>query len=346
MIARKKPIEETKIKEKELFIKPVDESSVKENKAPQHIGHHFRKIRDRKHYTLEEVSEVLRIGGRYLAAIEEGNAELLPERVYALGFVRAYAQFLGENPTRCVELFKKQILLENKDLNLNLPEALRKSTAPNKLYLIVSVAIAFSVLLLWLLINSFSKEKQRVSDFTPTNKTLLQPEKSDSAQAEVKNSSQENFAEEAPLSPMTVPSEVNKSNKVAENLVLKMSPETTLETVIVPTPKETIERSLESGPVVRSGVKNTNTSIKLMCIEETWVQIKEAQGNIIFVKTMLPGETFDVPQKEGLLLFIGNAGGVNAIIGNNPPKPLGEKGEVKHHILLDAESLLSYLNAR
>jgi cytoskeleton protein RodZ len=310
MIAKKKSIEKIKIKEKEVFIKPADESpSVKENKALQHVGHHFRKIRDRKHYSLEEVSEVLRIGGRYLAAIEEGNAELLPERVYALGFVRAYAQFLGENPTKCVELFKKQILLENKDLNLNLPEALRKSTAPNKLYLIVSIAIAFSVLLLWLLINSFSKEKQEALDLTPTNKTLLQPEKSDSPQTGVKNSSQESFADEAPLLPAAASVETNKINKPAEDLGLKMSHETSLETVVAPPPKEIVERSLERAPIVKSGMQNKNTNIKLMCIEETWVQIKEAQGNIIFVKTMLPGETFDVPQKEGLLLFIGNAGG-------------------------------------
>ena len=106
---------------------------------------------------------------------------------------------------------------------------------------------------------------------------------------------------------------------------------------------KTLNQSSDKNAVVENNLQTTSTNIKLTCIEETWVQIKDAQGNIILVKTMLPGESYEVPRKDGLILLTGNAGGLNITVGNAPSKSLGAKGEVKHNILLDAESLLSYL---
>ncbi|AIL12951.1 hypothetical protein IM40_04630 [Candidatus Paracaedimonas acanthamoebae] len=333
-----------KKRKKESVEQSEKNSPVNEIKVPQHVGHQFRKIRERKHYKIEEVSEVLRIGGRYLEAIEEGNTELLPERVYTLGFVRAYAQFLGEKPSKCVELFKQQILLENQSVQLNLPEALRKSTAPNRLYLLVSVGVVVSVLLFWLIMNSISKEKHEILDSTPSDKTFMRSEKLDPAQAQFQKDLPEKPVEETSLSTASIISKPIEDDKTAENLI----PQNNVKAASKNIEKEENkipEKLVGEIPTVKKNAQIA-TSIKLSCTEETWVQIRNTQGEIIFVKTMMPGDTFDVPQKEGLLLFTGNAGGINVSIGDNPPKPLGRKGEVKQHILLDDQSLLSYLNAR
>lgn len=345
MNVKKKALKKVEILEDKESVELLEKNPpLKEPKVPQHVGHHFRKIRERKHYTIEEISGILRIGGRYLDAIEEGNVELLPERVYTLGFVRAYAQFLGEKPSKCVELFKQQILLENQNVQLNLPEALRKSTTPNRLYLLISVGAVVSFLLFWLLISSISKERQEIPDSTPSDKTLMRSEKLDPSQDQFQKNLSKKPIEETSL-PITsnAPPSLG-GDKTANTLISKNNDKTTLENIEKEKNKGTEQ---VAGPIlsIEKNAQNIMPSVKLTCTEEAWVQIKNAQGEIVFVKTMLPGETFDVPQKEGLLLFTGNAGGLNMSVGNNPPKPLGEKGEVKQHILLDAQSLLSYLNA-
>ncbi len=343
MNAKRKQVKTVKFKEnEEVNNKDENVLSKKESKNLQHIGYHFRKIRERKHFSLEEISKVLRIGERYLEGIEEGNREILPERVYTLGFVRAYAQYLGEKPTKCVEQFKQQILLENQAVQLNLPDALRKSTTPNKMYLLISIGVAFTVLLFLFLIKSFSQEKQEIPDLSPSEKTFTRSEKNDPAQTKFQDSSDKNLGEQNPSNLSSILSPTNETNiKVndATHSNRDGSPsEASKENKI-------LDQSLDKNVVAENNLQETSTNIKLTCTEVTWVQIKDAQGNTILVKTMLPGESYEVPQKEGLVLFTGNAGGLNITIGNAPSKSLGAKGEVKHNILLDAESLLSYLKA-
>lgn len=340
MNVKKRPVKKTESLEKNESVELTEKDfSIKEIKVPPHVGHHFRKIRERKHYTLEEVSKVLRIGVRYLEAIEEGNVGFLPERVYTLGFVRAYALFLGEKPSKCVEFFKQQILLENQNVQLNLPEVLRKSTTPNRIYLFVSVGITVGILLIWFIINSVSKEKQEIPDSIPSDKTLMRSEKSDPAQDQFQKDLSEKTSEERSLSLISSSSDPSLiADKGSEILIPKKDNEPILEnktTEQLPEKTSTIEKSTPSSPI----------NITLSCTEEAWIQVNNAQGEAIFVKTMLPGDTFDVPQKEGLLLYTGNAGGINVSIGDEAPKSLGRKGEVKQHILLDAQSLLSYLSA-
>ena len=343
MNAKRKQVETVKPKEKkEINNQNENLLSKKESKTSQHIGHHFRKVRERKHYSLEEISKVLRIGERYLEAIEEGNIEILPERVYTLGFVRAYAQYLGEKPTKCVEQFKQQTLLENQAVQLNLPDALRKSTTPNKMYLLISIGVAITVLLLLFLVKSFSQEKQEIPDLIPSEKTLSRLETNDSAQIKFHNSATKNLDERDSSNSLSIMSPTQEASIKVNESTPSSDGEKQLEDL---KDSKTLNQSSDKNAVLENNLQITSTHIKLTCIEETWVQIKDAQGNIILVKTMLPGESYEVPQKEGLILLTGNAGGLNITVGNAPSKSLGAKGEVKDNILLDDESLLSYLKA-
>jgi cytoskeleton protein RodZ len=61
------------------------------------FGDKFRKTRERKGISLDDVSHVTKIGTRMLQAIEEENFERLPGGVFNRGFIRAYAKHLGLN---------------------------------------------------------------------------------------------------------------------------------------------------------------------------------------------------------------------------------------------------------
>lgn len=59
------------------------------------IGAMLREERERQGLSIDEVSDSIKITRTCLAAIEEGNASLLPHPVYAKGFIKNYAKLLG-----------------------------------------------------------------------------------------------------------------------------------------------------------------------------------------------------------------------------------------------------------
>ena len=61
------------------------------------FGQKFRTERERRGFTLDDVSNVTKINARMLKAIEDEHFDLLPGGVFNKGFVRAYAKHLGFN---------------------------------------------------------------------------------------------------------------------------------------------------------------------------------------------------------------------------------------------------------
>ena len=61
------------------------------------FGDKFRKAREKKDLSLDDVSNVTKIGSRMLQAIEEEHFDQLPGGVFNKGFIRAYAKHLGLN---------------------------------------------------------------------------------------------------------------------------------------------------------------------------------------------------------------------------------------------------------
>ncbi len=59
------------------------------------VGEFFKQVRETKGLTIDEVSSKTRIRTDYLRAVEEGNFAMLPDQVFAKGFVRTYARSLG-----------------------------------------------------------------------------------------------------------------------------------------------------------------------------------------------------------------------------------------------------------
>jgi len=66
------------------------------------FGDKFRKAREKKSLSLDDVSNVTKIGSRMLQAIEEERFEQLPGGVFNKGFIRAYAKQVGLNDEEAV----------------------------------------------------------------------------------------------------------------------------------------------------------------------------------------------------------------------------------------------------
>ena len=63
--------------------------------------------------TLKEVENATSIRTMYLQAIEEGSVQQFLSNVYALGFIRQYANFLGINPDMLAKEYPEAFRVKN-----------------------------------------------------------------------------------------------------------------------------------------------------------------------------------------------------------------------------------------
>jgi cytoskeleton protein RodZ len=73
---------------------------------------------------------------------------------------------------------------------------------------------------------------------------------------------------------------------------------------------------------------------------DSWVEVRDPESNATVVARLLKtGDVFRIPDKPGLKLTTGNAGGLVVTIDGRAAPPLGRDGTVRRGIALDPESL-------
>ena len=73
------------------------------------IGDILRKERERQRMTIQEIEDGTSIRASYIEAIESGEYDKMPGRVYAKGFIKNYANFLGLNGEEIVKQFMTEV---------------------------------------------------------------------------------------------------------------------------------------------------------------------------------------------------------------------------------------------
>jgi cytoskeleton protein RodZ len=72
------------------------------------LGEGLRVAREHTGRSLAELSSLTRVPSRYLTALEQNDFSTLPNRVFSIGYVRAYAAALGLDEQLAVERFKRE----------------------------------------------------------------------------------------------------------------------------------------------------------------------------------------------------------------------------------------------
>ena len=80
------------------------------------LGKYCGKKREERNLTQDEVSEATFISSRYIKALEEEDWDKLPERAYALGYLRIYSRFLELDEEEMLSLFNRVYSAEPPDL--------------------------------------------------------------------------------------------------------------------------------------------------------------------------------------------------------------------------------------
>lgn len=124
------------------------------------VGEILRRTRTHYGLNLQQVEQILRIRASNLEALETGDVSQLPGRVYAIGFVRAYAEYLGLDGDKMVHLFKQQSVGDKKKIDLSFPVPADETKVPN-LYIIGSSLAGLIVLLGFIVFMIFPDKDEK-----------------------------------------------------------------------------------------------------------------------------------------------------------------------------------------
>lgn len=107
------PLDTGGIAELDLPAEDIAASGPAENSIPTlqsgpDIGSALKALREARGLSLEEVAETTCVRRAYLAAIESRRLDQLPSRPFTIGYIRAYAQALGQDGEAAVERFRTE----------------------------------------------------------------------------------------------------------------------------------------------------------------------------------------------------------------------------------------------
>jgi cytoskeleton protein RodZ len=113
------------------------------------IGDLLRETREQYGTTIEQIGATLRIRPVFLQAIEGNHYDRLPGPVYAMGFVRTYADHLGLDGEAIAQRFKSEAAgLETKS-DLSFPMPLPERSLPGGALLLIALIVAACAYAIW-----------------------------------------------------------------------------------------------------------------------------------------------------------------------------------------------------
>ena len=132
--------------------KKSDQSHIAKNKSPlQKVGDFLREARQGRNLSVEDLSSSLRIGKEQLIALEEGDEQSLPEKVFIKAMVRRIAEKLNLDTSFILEELNKKKKNDTKYPPLNKKENPKKNKKFNPFIMILlsgSLGLLSSIMVL------------------------------------------------------------------------------------------------------------------------------------------------------------------------------------------------------
>ncbi len=264
------------------------------------IGETLKSAREAKGISLRKAEEDTKIRKKYLQALEEGNYDILPGRVYAKGFLRNYANYLG--------LDQEEILMEYKLLGTPVRETYQESKFHKKVlrrrnnrsnrrtYLMTAVIALLAIITLvaygYMTKNKEGQGLQDKGKVPPTEQT-------DNNRGQAPDESGDGpGADENPGQQPDVPGEPG-TPPVGQN----------------------------EGPGSEDNVRQNVVTITLRGKDQVcWTDVR-VDGENTFTGNLSPGEEKKFTGSK-IVLTLGNAGAVEVVKDGTSLGVLGEYGEV------------------
>jgi transcriptional regulator with XRE-family HTH domain len=86
----------------------IEKSFVRKKVKSLTLGEKLRQLREERHMRVYDLSHKINVKDSYIEALEKGQYNKLPTKVYAKGFVRSYARFFGVTEHVLLNLFERE----------------------------------------------------------------------------------------------------------------------------------------------------------------------------------------------------------------------------------------------
>ena len=287
------------------------------------VGKLCLEARLKKGLTQEQASKILKVKVSIIKDFEDGNEFDLHGLAYKIGFARSYAILLELDADVLVEEFKESLQLQTykEDYNFLTPNTEAKKYLP--MGAVLSLFISLIIYTGWYYsdrnnyVNHVSNQvlENNKTNFSNKNDYIIIEDSIDTN----KNISLDNKKNINKVEKIILDTKIEVQDKNIENNGKKnLASENIIKSVGI----EANEMS------AKANERNPNTELVLKAIGNSWVEIEDLNGNVLMTRLMRPGETYIVPNIEGLTFNTGNAGALSLSRGDIFLPSLGDVGEI------------------
>ena len=340
------------------------------------FGEALQEARHKSNQSLSQISSLLRIRHDYLKAIENGTPDDIPGTTYAIGFIKSYSNYLGIDPEGYINSFKtKAQNQEFKNSNV-FPSPAPEGKIPSVMVIFTTILITGGIVLIWdnlqktstYFSNQHDVIKRQTSKITVVGEQENQNSDSKSfPQKKAPGEKSLQHGKKIVVSATTPDNSLKTKQYKSAKLIEKKGIEPT--DLQSETTKRTKKKSLETASINSSSQRETTdqfqekakktvvdvkrlkvlnapsvaalSTFTIQATADSWIQIKALNSNILVSRILKTHETYNVPNRNDLLLSTGNIGAlVIRINGKEIPKYAGSM-RVAKDIALTKENLLN-----
>ncbi|TPW35736.1 helix-turn-helix domain-containing protein [Oecophyllibacter saccharovorans] len=340
------------------------------------IGTLLRKRREELDWDIDEIAAHLKIRPVYLQALEEDAYEKLPERAYAVGYLKAYATLLGLDAGGLAVSFSRDALAKRAALQtpqLSFPEVPNERRFPLSVLLLLGAGVIGGAYGVW---YHYAGHEMSVSaplqQAAPGGASGLPTTSADLPQQTASSGAAPMPLSPAPVTsnPVSQPGSVSPSSPVApagsSNAASPESAASTATAMAAPTGSETVGQSVpdlsaedatgghdapsmpdqlagSSGPQTTAASAQLQTGaqgLMVHALKDSWLQVKDHSGKVVFSQTLKGGDNWiGDPENAPYMVTAGNAGGIVFRSGPVTSAPLGASGRVRRNVSVTPQAV-------
>jgi cytoskeleton protein RodZ len=284
-------------------VEPWNNSEGKETGEEVSLGRLLKRRREERGIELDEAFKATRIRRHTLEALENDQWDELPPQVFVKGFLKTYAEFLGLDKERVLELYERVSPI--KGATSKSMKQVRPRTRRWPLSLILALlALAFIASIVFLRRDDISVEEK-------SSQYLEAPEPVEEEGEEAAVREEEGWDQ----------AQADKT----EDLARPESVEETDLTEVAPVPEKSPEEPL-----------TPQFDLTVTVRSRTWIAIS-VDDQPVKEYLFQPGETFTWKAYKGFDILVGNAGGIDFVLNGTEIGQLGAEGKVVRVKLPKAE---------
>ncbi|HUR44070.1 MAG TPA: RodZ domain-containing protein [Aestuariivirga sp.] len=325
-------------------------------------GWFLQRERERRGESLEDASEATGIHPYHIEAIEFGDMTRMPQRMEALEMIGVYAQYLAFDPEPLVRHYMH--FLPRPAVTLHVPhpanpaplssaKILRFGKLPPfpkfnfKLSAIPGgtgglVASLAGVMILfagasWMMMSG--GEEPRITEQVAASVDAMPTASTDETQVLVKVT-EERMPDDQPLPIVAEPAPDETAGTNLDGLTALIEEKIANQPA---TGQETAMSSADDMALTKDGrefgTNNAGTRLVLKAKAPVWLRIEDAQGNVVMTQMLMKGDTYRVPNRDGLVVIARDGGLLSYVIDGEEKGILGTPGEILVGRSLDLKTL-------